>query len=1163
MATPSGAPFSLREKYVRDEGTIYLTGVQALVRTLLERSACDRGAGLTTATFVSGYEGSPLAGYDLELARQRDLLTAAGVRHEPGLNEELAATAVLGSQLAGEVGSLSCDGVTGIWYGKAPGLDRASDALRHANLVGTGPAGGAVALVGDDPGAKSSTVPGASEAALADLAIPTLYPADSQEVVEFGLHAQYLSRFSGVWTALKMATAVADGASTAVVRRAALPAVFAELGPSAHRPSSQLLGPNLMALERSLHEIRLPRALDYARHSGLNTIVHSRPSDRVGVIAAGKTYLDLRQALELLGLDEAALARHGIRLLKLGMVHPVEPGIVTEFAAGLDEIVVVEEKRSFLETAVKEILYGRTGAPSVVGKRDAKGSRLFAETGELDADSVAVGLASALEHLGLEPVRAWQRERARARTAQISLPLVTRTPYFCSGCPHNSSTAVRDGSLVGAGIGCHAMVLFMEPDRVGTVVGLTQMGGEGAQWIGMAPFLDEQHFVQNIGDGTFLHSGSLAVRAAVAAGVNVTYKLLYNSTVAMTGGQDAVGALPVERLAGLLLAEGVERVVITTEDPGRLAGRSLPAGVRVRPREDLPDVQRELAAVPGVTVLIHDQECAAEKRRKRRRGKLAAPAARVMINERICEGCGDCGSKSNCLSVQPVATEFGRKTRINQSSCNLDFSCLEGDCPSFVTVLPGGTQRRARVADLPADALPAPTGVPGTDFALRICGVGGTGVVTISQVLATAAVLEGRSVRTLDQTGLAQKGGAVISDLKVSAAPAPRTAKLHRGSCDLYLGCDVVVAADPANLAVASADRTVAVVSSTQVPTGRMVVDTTARFPPHARISAAIDEASRRSAYLDAGRLADRLFGDEQYANMILVGAALQTGALPLDATALEQAITLNGTAVEANIQALRRGRQAIADPDAVRGLLEDGGVRTEPVDPAAAAPLAAAAGLPGGSAVAELVRARVSDLIGYQNTRYAKEYAEFVARVHAAEDAAAPGSAVLTEAVARYLHKLMAYKDEYEVARLSLAPAFQAELAATFGPSARYANRLHPPVLRVLGMRRKIALGPSARPALRVLKGLRRLRGTPADLFGYARVRKVERALIAEYREAVLESLDLLSPVTLPVAVRLAELPDLVRGYERIKLDNVDRYRAALAQAREQLREVPVDSAV
>ena len=548
---PGSRRFRLDDRYRREEGVVHLSGIQALVRVLLDRSRRDNTNGLHTATFVSGYEGSPLAGYDIELGRRGALLYEHDIVHKPGLNEELAATAVMGSQLAGQIGTSRCDGVVGIWYGKSPGLDRASDALRHANLVGTGPFGGAVAFVGDDPGAKSSSVPCASEATLADLAIPTLYPADAQDVLDFGLHAQFLSRFSGLWSGLKITTAVADSASTAVVAHDRITGTEGDGSPSPHKPSSMLLGANLMGLERSLHDIRLPRAVEYARLNRLNRLVQRGPSDKIGILTSGKTYLDVREALRIIGLTDTDLARYGIRILKLGMIFPLERDAVIEFADGLDQLVVVEEKRPFLETAVKETLYGRPNAPVVHGKQDQDGRSLFSRSGELDADSIATGLSRVLARLGIEAARAW-RQRPKARTA-LSLPLLARNPYYCSGCPHNTSTTAGGDSLVGAGIGCHSMVVFMDPEQVGPVVGMTQMGGEGAQWIGMEPFVDADHFVQNIGDGTFMHSGSLAVRAAVAAGVNVTFKLLYNGTVAMTGGQDAVGALPVDRLAAMLL----------------------------------------------------------------------------------------------------------------------------------------------------------------------------------------------------------------------------------------------------------------------------------------------------------------------------------------------------------------------------------------------------------------------------------------------------------------------------------------------------------------------------------------------------------------------------------------------------------------------------------
>jgi indolepyruvate ferredoxin oxidoreductase len=1127
--------FSLDDRYRNQDGTIYLSGVQALVRVLLDRAREDRRRGRDVAQYVSGYEGSPLAGYDLELARQHALLTELGIVHQPGLNEELAATAVSGTQLAGQVAALRHDGVTGIWYGKAPGLDRATDAIRHANLTGTSALGGAVALVGDDPTAKSSTVPSASEAALAALALPTLCPADPAEVLVHGQHAIELSRASGLWTAIKMATNVADGWMTAQVgspwQSVNLDSLPGGLRAYQHRPSARLLGSELAELEAGQQLIRLPIAVEYIRRSGLNEVIGR--GDRIGIVASGKTHLDVRQALSILGLRDTDLERYGIRLLKLGAVYPLEASIVREFARGLRTIVVVEDKGLFLEDAIKSVLYGQPDAPPVHGKLSPDGSVLFSRVGELDPDRIAAGLAGRLlDTIGeLEPVQRWLDERAaaaRAPRTRTTLPITARAPYFCSGCPHNSSTKVADGTLVGGGIGCHAMVLLMPEKQAGTVVGLAQMGGEGAQWIGMAPFVTEQHFVQNIGDGTFIHSGSLAVRAAVAAGVNVTFKLLHNSAVAMTGGQQVMGELPLDRLVDLLRAEGVARVVVTSDQPQQLR-KQLPRSVEVHDRSTLLTIAQELASVPGVTVLIHDQECAAEKRRKRRRGKAETPQQRVMINERVCEGCGDCGSASNCLSVEPVGTEYGRKTRINQSSCNVDYSCLAGDCPSFLTVVPGTKTRRQPIAPV---AVPQPTSLFGADgVTVRIAGVGGTGVVTIAQILATAAVLDGKQVRALDQTGLAQKGGAVLSDLTITATADERGSKLMAGGCDLYLGCDSLVAGDATNLQAAARERTVAVVSTAEVPTGHMVVDPSVAFPAAADVMSTISSRVRAAHFLDARAVARAVFDDEQYANMILVGAAYQVGALPLSSDAIESAIRVNGTAVEANLLAFGHGRQHAAEqaaaPDSVESMPQS---------------------------VEMLVAERAAELVAYQDDRYAAQYVEFVERVRRAEAAAQPGHSDITAAVGRNLFKLMAYKDEYEVARLSLDPALDDAVAAQFGGGARYSYRLHPPVLRAMGMSSKISLGPWFRPALRVLRALRPLRGTRLDVFGYAEVRRVERSLIPEYRatiEAVLAELDADpdGPGRHARAVQIAELPDLIRGYEQIKLRNVAAYRARLAE--------------
>ncbi len=1122
---PAPLEFRLDDRYRREHGDVYLTGVQALVRVIMERARLDRRAELSTGSYVSGYEGSPLAGLDLELARWRALLEPLGVHHEPGLNEELAATAVAGTQLARTVARLRPSGVTGYWYGKAPGLDRATDALRHANLIGTDPAGGAVAFVGDDPAAKSSSVPCSSEFALADMNIPTLVPADAADVLDLGRHAVELSRVSGLWTALRIATVVADGSSTAAVADGWTAPVIEGLDPGLrpyrHRPSAHLLGGTLAELERSFHHVRLPLAQEYLRRSGINRVEGAGQSARVGLVAAGPTYLALRHALGILGLDDEALRRLGIRLLRLGAVHPLEPTVVRTFAAGLQRVLVVEDKRAFLEHAVKTVLYGSGAAPGVDGKQDANGRPLLSPLGELDADAIVQALARWLPAAGIDGIDAPQAAPERRQLQLVGG--AARAPFFCSGCPHNSSTEVAPGTLVGGGIGCHAMLLLMPGERSGTITGLTQMGGEGAQWIGMAPFVEPRHFVQNMGDGTFAHSGSLAVRAAVAAGANVTFKLLRNSAVAMTGGQRPVGELGLRQMIDLLKAEGVRHIVVTTDAPAALR-RSVGRDVDIRSRDDLLPVQRELAQVEGVTALIHDQECAAEKRRSRRRGRSETPPIRAFINERVCEGCGDCGSKSNCLSVQPVPTELGRKTRINQSSCNLDFSCLDGDCPAFVTVTPQNVAK-PRPPDVAAPDEPLPLHT-GELFRARITGIGGTGVVTVAQVLATAAVMVGRRVRTLDQTGLAQKGGAVVSDIVVSETPLWRSPKLAAGECDLYLGCDALVAADAANLKVADRRGTTAVVSTSPVPTGQMVVDPTVTYPSDADVSAHVRRSALRAEFVDAAGIARRHLDDEQYANVVLLGVAYQTGAVPIPAQAIEAAIRLNGAAVDANLAAFRLGRRAIVAP------------RDETT----------AAAVPADLDLEALVGVREADLVAYQDRRYAAAYREVVDRVRAVE-AQTVGGARLTREVAGALYKIMAYKDEYEVARLSLDPRLDDDVAREFGPGATYRYRLHPPALRALGMKHKMSLGPWARPVFRILVGARRLRGTPFDPFGAAKVRVVERALIVEYRWLIDRLLRDLTPANHDLAVELAALPDLIRGYEQLKLRNVDIYRSRLTE--------------
>jgi indolepyruvate ferredoxin oxidoreductase len=1141
--------FSLDAKYTLDRGRVYMSGIQALVRLPLDQHRADRRRGLRTATFISGYRGSPLGGLDQTLERSGAMLREHDVVFSSGLNEDLAATAVFGSQMVRLFPQPKYDGVLGMWYGKAPGVDRSGDAFKHANYAGVGENGGVLALVGDDPVSKSSTLPSHSEVALWDALMPTIYPGTVQELLDFGLHGFMLSRASGLWVAMKVVTNVADEAGSVEVDpdRVApvIPTVELDGKPFRHQINVNLIPPYGLDMERTLHGARLELARRYAWENNLNRIVVPSPSAWLGILTTGKTYFDVRNALGELGLDEAALRRYGIRILKIGMMFPMEPRIIREFARGLEEILVVEEKRGFLETFAKDVLYGATDRPRVVGKFDEEERPLVPIVGELDSDLVARAIAKRL-------ARKVRVESAEARIEHLDgvlrrpRPLLLqRTAFFCSGCPHNRSTVVPEGSVAAAGIGCHGMAMGMERG----IIGVTHMGGEGAQWIGVAPFTATPHLFQNIGDGTLFHSGGLAINYAVAAGVNMTYKILYNSAVAMTGGQAAAGALAIPALTRRLEAEGVKKTIITTDDPAKYQGVSLAPNVEVWHRDRLLDAQSILAATPGVTALIHDQQCAAEKRRLRKRGKLPDPATRVLINERVCEGCGDCGKKSNCLSVQPIETEFGRKTQIHQSSCNKDYSCLLGDCPSFLTVEPLGPAPKKDKRLTPLDVeLPEPAlRVPADGFALHMMGIGGTGVVTVNQMLGTAALLDGKHVRGLDQTGLSQKGGPVVSDLRIASEPIEMANKVSAAGADLYLGFDLLVSVDPLNLDKCDPTRTIAVISTSQIPTGRMVADPGVHFPELGSTLISVDRVTRKddNVYLDAMGMAEALFDDHMATNPILMGAAYQAGALPISAASIERAIRLNGVSVEMNLLAFRWGRMSVVDPRYVQAATRKAGaqaVEEAPVLSATARALVNSVGASG--ELARLLEVRVPDLEAYQSADYARRYTEFVGKVAAEEQRRTPGREGVSLAVARYLHKLMAYKDEYEVARLHLSAAGIGAARARFGQNVKVTWHLHPPLLRALGLKRKIKLGQWIVPAFKALRALRGLRGTPLDPFGYAHVRRLERELVGEYRRMVETALARLTPDNHDVVVALAQLPDEIRGYEAIKLDGVKRFR-------------------
>ena len=1148
MATT--ADVSLESKYRVESGRIFLSGIQALVRLPIDQHRADRRRGLDTATVISGYPGSPLGGFDLNLQTNAALLAEHNVRFIPGLNEELGATVVWGGQLSRAFPRPKYDGVLGMWYGKAPGVDRTGDLFRHANFAGVGPLGGVLAIAGDDPVAKSSTFPTASELAFYDLMFPVLFPGNVQEVLDLGRLGFELSRYSGCWVGFKIVTNVSDEVGTAEVApdRISIADPGFEWDGKPWRATHGMVKfpPWGLQMERELFYGRIEAAKAFAASNHLNRITVDTPDAWLGIAAGGKTYYDLREALQALGLDDEALRRHGIRLLHLRMLFPLEAGTVRKLARGLDELLVIEEKRSFVELQIRDILIDEARHPRVLGKRDEQGGVLVPADGELDADRIAVILARRLERrIALPSVTAHAAllDALRERPAPMTL---ARRSWFCSGCPHNRSTVVPDGSLAGGGIGCHSMAMTMDRQTAG----ITQMGGEGAHWVGAALFTETPHFFQNLGDGTFCHSGSQAIRQAVAAGASITYKILYNGTVAMTGGQNAAGALAVPDLTRLLEAEGVRRMLVLADDPAKYpkSARWAP-GVEVWHRDRLDEAQRALRDTPGVTVLVYDQHCAAEKRRLRRRGRLADPDRRVVINEAVCEGCGDCGAKSNCMSVQPVETELGRKTQIHQSSCNKDYSCLDGDCPSFVTFTPraAGTSRVRRLTTVEVE-LPEPVLRVPRDCHVVMTGIGGTGVVTVNQILGTAALLDGRHVRGLDQTGLSQKGGPVVSHLKISDGPPDFGNKVGIGGADCYLGFDVLVATAATNLDRARPERTVAVISTSEIPTGAMVASPDVRFPDPAGLLAAINRVTRKddNVVIDAVALAEALFENHMMANMIVLGAAWQAGAIPVSAASIEAAVALNGVSVEANTQAFRAGRRAVADPAWLATLARPrlGAAALTLSLNEDARRLVASCGATG--ALERLLDLRVPELIAYQDVRYAQAYTAFVARVIAAERAGVPGETRLGEAVARYLFKLMAYKDEYEVARLHLKGGLARPLESEYGDiELRY--HLQPPLLRALGLERKIAVGRWIEPWFRVLIRLRRLRGTPLDPFGHAAVRRVERALIAEYRALVEQALGTLSPGTYDRAVTLAGLPDLIRGYEGVKLASVARFREKL----------------
>ena len=1157
---------TLDDKYALAHGRAFMSGVQALVRLPMLQRQRDALVGLNTAGFISGYRGSPLGSYDQSLWQARKHLAGQHIVFQPGVNEELAATAVWGTQqLDLFPQSKKFDGVFGIWYGKGPGVDRCSDVFKHANMAGTSRHGGVIAVAGDDHVAKSSTAAHQSDHIFKACGLPVFFPSDVQGILDMGVHAFAMSRFSGVWAGMKTIQEVVESSSSVTVDparvRIVLPEDFVmpEGGVHMRWPDTAL------EQEARLFDYKWYAALAYIRANRLNHNViegrHGGQGDRFGIIASGKAYNDMRQALADLGLDDDTCRQIGIRVHKVNVVWPLEASATRDFAMGLQEILVVEEKRQVIEYQLKEELYNWRPdvRPNVLGKFDEPegdlsggewsqpnpSSRwLLRAKADLTPAIVAQAIAKRLKKLGV-PADIEQRmnerlaiiEAKERSLAVIDARGIDRLPWFCSGCPHNTSTRVPEGSRAVAGIGCHYMAVWM--DR--STVTFSQMGGEGVSWVGQAPFSKDAHIFANLGDGTYYHSGLLAVRQSIAAQVNVTYKILFNDAVAMTGGQPVDGTLKVPEMTRELDAEGAKRIVVVTDEPQKYDDAEVKArlapGVTVRHRDDLDAVQRELREVEGCTILIYDQTCATEKRRRRKRGTMATPAKTVVINELVCEGCGDCSVQSNCLSVEPVETEFGRKRRINQSTCNKDFSCLKGFCPSFVTVEGGALKKpkkeqRGDLAGLPP--LPEPVlPVAESAWGIVVGGVGGTGVITIGQLLGMAAHLEGKAVVTQDAGGLAQKGGATWSHVQIANRPeALFTTKVDTAKADLVIGCDPIVTASKATLAVAHAGRTFVALNSHGTPTAAFVHNPNWQFP-EASCEAAIAGAVGREGLgaFDAEEVAVQLLGDSIYTNPLMLGYAWQKGRVPLSRAALLRAIELNGVQVQNNHAAFEWGRRCAHDLAAVQALFAARQVIEFVKKPS----------------VDELVKRRVEFLTGYQDAAYAQRYQAFVERVRAAETPLGRGTA-LSEAVARYLFKLMAIKDEYEVARLHTDPAFTRKIESMFEGDFKLVHHLAPPAIakrNAKGELVKQPFGPWVRKVFPLLARMKGLRGGALDVFGKTEERRMERQLLSDYEACIAELLKSLSAERLALAAEIARIPEEIRGYGHVKERHVKAARA------------------
>ena len=1121
--------YELADRYRRESGRVFLTGTQALVRIALMQRTLDRAAGLNTAGFISGYRGSPLGGLDLELWRAKSFIEESNIEFLPAVNEELAATAILGTQQVETDPTRTVDGVFGIWYGKGPGVDRAGDALKHGNAYGSSPTGGVLVIAGDDHGCVSSSMPHQSDVAFLTFVMPNLHPASIAEYLEYGLYGIALSRFSGMWVGFKAISETVESAMSIE-----LPPYPQYVVPDFTPPSTGLHyrwpdfpGPQI---EERL-EAKKAATLAFAAANPIDRKIFDIPNARYGIVTTGKAHLDLMEALRLLGIDQSAAQRIGIDVYKVGMVWPLEPKGALDFVQQKNEVLVVEEKRGIIESQFKEYFYDYPGRKPkrMVGKEDQAGKRLVPWVGELSPVQLAGIVARRLdaEFTGLNLTERADRLLSGGGHV-INIEGATRTPYFCSGCPHNTSTKLPEGSQALAGIGCHFMANWMERDTDG----LIQMGGEGVNWISRSKFNGNRHIFQNLGDGTFYHSGSLAIRQAVAANTNITYKILYNDAVAMTGGQPVDGPISVEAVAHSIRAEGIKRIALVSDEPEQFSSSDFPPGVTISHRRDMDAVQRELRDIPGVTALIYAQICATELRRKRKRGQIEAPKKFVVINDLVCEGCGDCSVESNCLSVIPKETAFGRKRQIDQNNCNKDFSCINGFCPSFVSV-EGERQQRigvATIADVSTLADPDFATINGC-FDLLVTGVGGTGVITVGALITMAAHLEGKGSSVLDFMGFAQKFGPVLSYIRIADEPSDiNQVRIESSRADALIGCDLVVSSSPQASKTYSRELTRAVMNTAEMATGDFILHRDANLRAEDRLTAIRENVGELSA-VDANRLATELLGDTIYANVLLLGFAWQQGLVPISYTALLRAIELNNVKVDNNKQAFNWGRIAAADPARIESLLtDDSPTQDQTLD--------------------DVIRRRAEFLVGYQNDTLADRYTKLVERVRAAETSLGK-TEDLSDAVARAYFKFLSYKDEYEVARLHTQSGFLESVRKDFGENAKLTFHLAPPLLNTgldaRGRPRKREFGSWMIPAFRLLAGLRGLRGTAFDLFGMAAERKMERALIGEFESTIDTLLSNLDPDNLPAAAEIVAIYMDIRGYGPVKEQSVVDVRARI----------------